>query len=75
MRKISLLFLLLLAGCQTGGIPSGAVAWCGSFDYTGTVTKTATSGKALGLSDSELAKNLSVEDVIALAVAMGCAVK
>jgi hypothetical protein len=74
MRKISVLLLLLLAGCQSAGVPSGAVAWCGSFDFTGTVTKTETKGRALGLSDSEIAKALTVEDVIALAVAMGCGV-
>jgi hypothetical protein len=73
MRKISVLFLLLLAGCQTGGIPGGAVAGCGSFEYTGTFTKSSTSGRALWLSDSDIAKSLTVDQVIALAESMDCA--
>jgi hypothetical protein len=75
MLKISGLFLavLLLTSCASQGVPAGAVAWCGSFDYTGTFTKSETAGRALGLSDSDLAARLTVADVIALAESMGCA--
>lgn len=74
MLKISGLFIaaLLLTACASQGVPSGSVAWCGAFDYTGTVTKTETNGRALGLSDSELASRLTVDDVIKLAESMGC---
>ena len=74
MRKISCLFIatLLLTSCASQGIPQGAVAWCGSFDYVGTVTKTETNGRALGLSDAASVARLSVDDVIKLAEAMGC---
>ena len=64
--------MLTFTACASGGVPTGAVAWCGSFDYTGTFTKSESTGRALGLSDSELAKAMSVEDVIALAESMGC---
>lgn len=73
MRILIIACLILLTGCASQGVPSGAVAWCGSFDYTGTVTKSQTAGRALGLSDSDLAARLTVEDVIALAESMGCA--
>jgi hypothetical protein len=71
---IVLIMLSLSAiGCSTSpGAPKGAVAWCGGFDYTGTFTKSKTSGKALGLSDSVLASKMSVAEVIELAKAMGC---
>jgi hypothetical protein len=71
---IVLIMLSLSAiGCSTSpGAPKGAVAWCGGFDYTGTFTKSETVGKALGLSDSALVSKMTVEDVIALAEAMGC---
>jgi hypothetical protein len=64
---------LSAVGCASSpGAPKGAVAWCGEFDYTGTFTKSETSGKALGLSDSVLASKMSVAEVIELAKAMGC---
>ena len=73
MRKISLMVsVLLMSSCASQGVPSGSVAWCGSFDYTGTVTKSETQGRALGLSDSDLAARLTVDDVIKLAESMGC---
>lgn len=73
MLRISLIVsILLMTSCASQGIPQGAVAWCGSFDYVGTVTKTETNGRALGLSDSELASRLTVDDVIKLAESMGC---
>lgn len=68
-----LVLALLLTGCAANGVPDGAVAWCGTFDYTGTFTKSETRGRALGLSDSELANKLTAEDVIRLATSMGCA--
>jgi hypothetical protein len=67
-----LLSVLALTSCASSGVPSGAVAWCGSFDYTGTFTKSETNGRALGLSDGDLAARLTVADVIALAESMGC---
>lgn len=74
MLKISLILLMLLMNsCASQGVPAGSVAWCGAFDYTGTFTKSETQGRALGLSDSELASRLGVDDVIKLAEAMGCA--
>jgi uncharacterized lipoprotein YmbA len=72
MRLIMIVWLLLLAGCATGGAPKGAVAGCGDFSAIGTFTKTEARGRALWLSDSEIAKRLTVQDVIALAEAMGC---
>ena len=73
MKTIMLILLaVVISSCATQGVPAGAVAWCGQFDYTGTVVKSEVSGRALGLSDSELAKRLTVEDVIALAESMGC---
>ena len=64
---------LFLVGCATNGVPSGSVAWCGQFEYTGTWLKTETEGRAIGLSDAALAERMTVEQVIALAEAMGCA--
>jgi hypothetical protein len=72
MRTLIVFMLLAMTGCASQGVPSGAVAWCGSFDYTGTFTKSETDGRALGLSDSDLAARLTVQDVIALAESMGC---
>lgn len=69
---ITVLALLLLTGCASNGVPDGAVAWCGQFDYTGTFTKSETGGKALGVSDGALVSRMTVEDVINLAEAMGC---
>lgn len=73
MRILIIALLLTMTGCASQGVPAGAVAWCGSFDYTGTFTKSETAGRALGLSDSDLASRLTVDDVIALAESMGCA--
>lgn len=67
-----LLSVIVLTSCASQGVPNGAVAWCGSFDYTGTFTKSETNGRALGLSDGDLAARLTVADVIALADSMGC---
>jgi hypothetical protein len=72
MRILIAAVLLAMTGCASQGVPAGAVAWCGSFDYTGTFTKSETAGRALGLSDSDLAARLTVADVIALAESMGC---
>jgi hypothetical protein len=72
MRLLIAVVLLAMTSCASQGVPSGSVAWCGSFDYTGTFTKSETNGRALGLSDSDLASRLTVEDVIALAESMGC---
>jgi hypothetical protein len=72
MRVLIAVVLLVMTGCASQGVPAGAVAWCGSFDYTGTFTKSETAGRALGLSDSDLAARLTVEDVIALADSLGC---
>lgn len=71
MKKLVIL-ALLLTGCASQGVPAGAAAWCGEFEYTGTWLKTETNGRAIGLSDGELAQRLTVEQVIALAESMGC---
>ena len=73
MRLLIAVVLLAMTSCASQGVPAGSVAWCGAFDYTGTFTKSETQGRALGLSDSELASRLGVDDVIKLAEAMGCA--
>jgi hypothetical protein len=67
-----LLSVLALTSCASSGFPQGAVAGCGEFAAIGTFTKTEARGKALWLSDSDLAARLTVEDVIALAESMGC---
>jgi uncharacterized lipoprotein YmbA len=72
MRLLIIACLVMLTGCASGGFPQGAVAGCGEFSAIGTFTKTEARGKALWLSDSELAARLTVEDVIALADSMGC---
>jgi hypothetical protein len=78
MQKVNYWIVLIMLslsaiGCSTSpGAPKGAVAWCGGFDYTGTFTKSETSGKALGLSDSALVTKMTVDQVIQLAEAMGC---
>jgi len=73
MKTIMLaLFVIMLSSCASQGIPDGSVAWCGSFEYTGTFTKSETQGRALGLSDSAVLERLTVEQVIALAESMGC---
>jgi hypothetical protein len=72
MRLLIAVVLLAMTGCASQGVPRGSIAFCGSFEYTGTFTKSESSGRAIGLSDSELASRLTVADVIALATAMGC---
>jgi uncharacterized lipoprotein YmbA len=72
MRTLIVVMLLAMTGCASGGFPQGAVAGCGEFAAIGTFTKTEARGKALWLSDSELAARLTVADVIALAESMGC---
>jgi len=73
MKTVMLVLLCtLMASCSTSGAPRGSVAWCGHFDYTGTWTKSQTGGKALGVSDSAVVERMTVEDVIALADAIGC---
>lgn len=73
-RKLYFLYMcsVLLTACSSNGVPAGAVAWCGTFEYTGTWLKTETDGRALGVSDADIASSMSVEDVITLAEAMGC---
>ena len=71
---IAAMLALLVTACgSTNGIPDGAVAWCGQFEYTGTWIKAQSDGRALGVSDAQIAQRLSVDDVIQLAQAMGCA--
>jgi hypothetical protein len=74
MRLISVLMIAaLLAGCAGAqGVPRGAVAGCGDFGYIGTFTKSQTAVRALWLSDAAIAERMTVEDVIALAQALGC---
>lgn len=76
MRMLLIVSLMLLSGCNmfggANGVPTGSVAWCADYEYTGTWLKTETSGRALGVSDSAVVERMSVEDVIALAQAMGC---
>lgn len=77
MRYAILLgMMMLFTGCgglsASGGVPRGAVVWCGTYEYTGTTVKAHTEGTALGVSDAELASRMSVENVIELATAMNC---
>ena len=67
-----LLSVIVLTSCASSGAPKGAIAGCGEFSAIGTFTKTEARGKALWLSDGDLAARLTVEDVIALAESMGC---
>ena len=60
-------------GGNANGVPAGSVAWCGQFEYTGTWLKTETNGRALGVSDAAVVDRMTVDDVIKLAQAMGCA--
>ena len=72
---ILILALLCVSCTGTQDIPTGpgnATAWCGQFDYTGTFTKSEAAGRALGVSDAELIQGASIDQVIALAEAMGC---
>lgn len=76
MKTLLIVSLMLLSGCSMlggkNGVPAGSVAWCADYEYTGTWLKTETSGRALGVSDSAVVERMTVEDVIALATAMGC---
>lgn len=74
MRVVFLIAVVaLLTACgSTNGIPSGAVAYCGNFEYTGTFTKSETAGRALGVSNAASIERMSVDDVIKLAESMGC---
>ncbi len=72
MKRLFVLTLLSLSSCATNGVPAGSVAWCGQFEYTGTWLKTETNGRALGVSDADVADRMTVDDVIKLAQAMGC---
>jgi hypothetical protein len=67
-----LLSAIVLTSCASSGAPKGAIAGCGEFSAIGTFTKTEARGKALWLSDGDLAARLTVDDVIALAESMGC---
>ena len=70
---IAITALLITSCTSSNGVPNGAVAWCGQFDYTGTFTKSQTAGRALGVSDAQVAERMTVDDVIKLAESMGCA--
>jgi len=73
MKMLMLLPFFFIVSCAASqGVPKGAVAWCGAFDYTGTFTKSESQGRALGVSDSAVIDRLTVDDVIKLAEAMGC---
>ena len=70
---IAITALLITSCTSTNGVPDGAVAWCGNFQYTGTWTKSQTGGRALGVSDAQVVSRMTVDDVIKLAESMGCA--
>ena len=72
MRTLIAVMLLAMTGCASQGVPRGSIAFCGSFEYTGTFTKSESSGRAIGLSDAAVVERMTVDDVIALATAMGC---
>ena len=73
LKFIMVLFsVLALTSCASNGFPQAAIAGCGEFSAIGTFTKTEARGKALWLSDGDLAARLTVADVIALAESMGC---
>jgi uncharacterized lipoprotein YmbA len=73
MKKITICILaLFMVSCASNGVPRGAVAGCGDFSIIGTFTKTEARGRALWLSDSELAQRLTVDDVVTLAESLGC---
>jgi hypothetical protein len=72
MRALIVVMLLTMTSCASSGTPKGAVAGCGEFSAIGTFTKTEARGKALWLSDGDLAKELTVDDVIKLAESLGC---
>ena len=72
MRYVIIGLLLVMTGCASNGVPAGATAWCGSFEYNGTWLKTESSGRAIGLSDAALAERMTVEQVIQLADSLGC---
>jgi hypothetical protein len=68
------LSLLLLTGCAGAGsqLPRGAVAGCVDVEYTGTFTKSETSGRVLFLSESQAARLATTQDAIDMANAFGC---
>jgi hypothetical protein len=72
MRLLIAVVLLAMTSCASQGVPRGSIAFCGSFEYTGTLTKSESSGRAIGLSDAAVVERMTVDDVIALATAMGC---
>lgn len=73
MKTLMLLPFFFIVSCAASqGVPKGAVAWCGSFDYTGTFTKSESQGRALGISDAAVVNKMTVDDVIKLAESMGC---
>ena len=72
MRLLIAVVLLAMTSCASQGVPRGSIAFCGSFEYTGTFTKSESSGRAIGLSDAAVVERMTVDDVIALATAMGC---
>jgi hypothetical protein len=72
MRLITIACLILLTSCASSGAPKGAVAGCGEFSAIGTFTKTEARGKALWLSDGDLAARLTVDDIIKLSESLGC---
>lgn len=77
MKILTLVVVALtLCSCSAlggnNGVPASSVAWCGQFKYTGTWLKTETNGRALGVSDAQVAERMTVDDVIKLAQAMGC---
>lgn len=75
IAMLAMLFMASCAGTSATEIPAGptnATAWCGQFDFTGTLTKTETSGSALGVSDAAIIEGATIEQIIELAEAMGC---
>lgn len=75
-RFLILIAVFALTACAgTQEIPTGpgnATAWCGQFSYIGTFTKSDANGRALGVSDAQLIQGATIDQVIALAEAMGC---
>lgn len=68
------LCVFFLTGCAGAGsqLPRGAVAGCVDVEYTGTFTKSETSGRVLFLSESQAARLTTPQDAIDLANAFGC---
>lgn len=70
MRVVFLFAVLLMTSCAVGGgMPQGAVAGCGNFEYTGTWTKSHTDMRVLWLSEKGA---ITVDEAIKLAEAVGC---